>query len=108
MGNALDVTDANFEQEVTKSGIPVLVDFWAEWCNPCKMIAPMIDRMAAQYGEKLKVVKVNVDTSPNTASNLGIRSIPTLMFFKNGELAEQVIGVVAEAQLKKIIEKVTA
>ncbi|MCE5300496.1 MAG: thioredoxin [Spirochaetia bacterium] len=108
MSKATDFTDANFDTEVTKSNIPVLVDFWAEWCGPCKMIGPMIDRIADAYAGRLKVGKVNVDTSNGTASRFGVRSIPTLMFFKNGELVEQVVGVVAEAQLKKVIEKVIA
>ena len=106
MGEVLNVTDSNFETEVIKSDMPVLVDFWATWCNPCKMIAPIVDRVANQYEGKLKVVKLDVDSNPETASKLGIRSIPTLMFFKGGDLVEQVVGVVAEPQLKQLVDKV--
>jgi thioredoxin 1 len=108
MGNSMEFTDANFEAEVKKSAIPVLVDFWAAWCGPCKMIAPMIDRLAADYAAKLKVGKMDVDANGNTPSVFGVRSIPTLLFFKNGQMVEQVVGVTAEAQLRKIIEKVIA
>lgn len=104
----MNVDDTNFEAEVLKSDKPVLADFWATWCQPCKMIAPLIDKIAGDYAARLKVVKIDVDASSNTASSFGIRSIPTLMFFKGGEMAEQIIGVVNEAQLKKIIEKVIA
>jgi thioredoxin 1 len=93
---------------VLKSDKTVMVDFWAEWCAPCKSITPMIDKIAGEYEGRLKVVKVDVDSSSNTASNFGIRSIPTLMFFKNGDMVDQVIGVVNEGQLKKVIEKVLA
>jgi thioredoxin 1 len=108
MGAAMNVNDGNFDSEVLKSDKPVMVDFWAEWCSPCKAIAPMIDRIAADYEGRLKVVKVDVDSSSNTASNFGIRSIPTLMFFSKGDMVDQVIGVVNEGQLKKVIEKVLA
>ena len=81
MGLAMNVDDKNFDSEVTRSALPVLADFWAEWCQPCKMIAPMIDRIASGYEGKLKVVKVDVDSGPNTASSFGVRSIPTLIFF---------------------------
>jgi thioredoxin 1 len=105
---ASNVDDNNFDAEVIKSALPVMVDFWADWCQPCKMIAPMIDKLAGDYAGRLKVVKMDVDGGPNTASTFGIRSIPTLMFFKGGEMVEQVIGVVNEVQIKKIIEKVLA
>jgi thioredoxin 1 len=108
MSAVMDVNDNNFDVEVIKSDKPVMADFWATWCQPCKMIAPMIDRIAAEYDGKMKVVKIDVDSSSNTASSFGIRSIPTLMFFKGGEMVEQVIGVVNEQQLKKVIEKVLA
>ncbi len=108
MAAALNVNDENFESEVIRSDKPVLVDFWAEWCSPCKAIAPMIDKIAGEFEGRMKVVKVDLDSSSNTASNLGIRSIPTLMFFKNGDMVDQVIGVVNEIQLKKVIEKVLA
>ncbi|HNZ28704.1 MAG: Thioredoxin [Candidatus Aerophobetes bacterium ADurb.Bin490] len=106
MSTAANVTDATFNSDVLKSEIPVMIDFWAVWCNPCKMIAPVIDKMAAAYEGKLKVVKMDVDSNSNTPSELGIRSIPTLMFFKNGEMVNQIVGVVSEAQLKKVIDTV--
>lgn len=106
MSTAINVTDATFNTDVLKSEIPVMIDFWAVWCNPCKMISPVIDKMAAAYAGKLKVVKMDVDSNSNTPSELGIRSIPTLMFFKNGEMVNQIIGVVSEAQLKKVIDTV--
>ncbi len=106
MSTAANVTDATFNSDVLKSEIPVMIDFWAVWCNPCKMISPVIDKMAAAYEGKLKVVKMDVDSNSNTPSELGIRSIPTLMFFKNGEMVNQIVGVVSEAQLKKVIDTV--
>lgn len=108
MSSAMDVNDSNFEAEVLRSDKPVLVDFWANWCNPCKMLSPMIDRLSADYSGRLKVVKVDVDNSAQTASGQGIRSLPTIVFYKGGTVAEQVIGVVSETQLKKVIEKVIA
>ena len=108
MSSAAAVNDSNFEAEVVKSAVPVLVDFWAEWCNPCKMISPMIDKMAKEYEGKMKVLKMDVDSNSNVPSTLGIRSIPTLVFYKNGVMAEQIVGVVSEAQLKQVIEKVIA
>jgi|ERR1035437_4608576 thioredoxin 1 len=108
MGNSVEITDANFDVEVKQSAIPVLVDFWAAWCNPCKMIMPMIERLAAEYSGKIKVGKIDIDVNSNTPSTFGVRSIPTLLFFKNGQMVEQIIGVVPEAQIKKTIEKVLA
>jgi len=106
MSKAINVTDADFEEQVIKSEIPVLVDFWAEWCNPCKMIAPVIDKMASDYSGKMKIVKVDVDASSKTASEMSIRSIPTIIIFKNGEIAEQLVGMVSEVQLKQIIDRI--
>jgi thioredoxin 1 len=108
MGTAMDVNDANFDAEVLKSDIPVLVDFWANWCNPCKMLSPIIDRISGDYAGRLKVVKVDVDSSAITASNQGIRSLPTIVFYKGGAVNEQIIGVVSEVQLKRVIDKVLA
>jgi thioredoxin 1 len=108
MSTAMNVDDNNFEAEVLKSDKPVLVDFWANWCQPCKMLSPMIDKLATEYDGKLKVTKIDVDGSPVTPSTYGIRSIPTLLFFKAGEMKEQVIGVTNEIQLRKVIEKVLA
>jgi thioredoxin 1 len=92
MGNALAVTDESFEQEVLNSEVPVLVDFWAAWCGPCRMIAPTVDRLAVEYAGKLKVVKVDVDQNPDISGRLGVMSIPTLMVFKDGQMVERIMG----------------
>jgi len=106
MGVPVPANDLTFESEVLKANLPVLVDFWATWCNPCMMIAPMIEKIAKDYKGKLKVVKVDVDVAMETASEMGIRSIPTLFIFKAGEIVEQIIGAVTEEHLKKAIHKV--
>ena len=98
------VDDATFQAEVLSSDKPVLVDFWAIWCGPCKMIAPYVEELATEYDGKLKVAKMDVDANPQTAMKLGIRSIPTLMIFKGGQVVEQIIGAVPKRHL---IEKVT-
>jgi thioredoxin 1 len=99
------LSDANFKQEVLESKTPVLVDFWAEWCMPCRMISPMIEEAATNYEGKLKVCKMNVDEAQGTASSYGIMSIPTLMIFKNGEVVDKVVGAVPKADLFSRIEK---
>ncbi len=96
MGKPIEITDANFEAEVLNSDNPVLLDFWADWCGPCHMIAPTIEEIAGEYDGKIKVGKLNVDANMNTAARFGIRSIPTLLVFKNGEVAAQFIGVQAK------------
>ncbi|HOY09317.1 MAG TPA: thioredoxin [Candidatus Omnitrophota bacterium] len=98
------VTAGNFELEVVKSAIPVLVDFWAEWCGPCKMIAPVLEDVADELAGKLKVVKVNVDESPELAGQFGIMSIPTLLLFKNGDVVKQMVGAMGKAQIVNKIE----
>lgn len=102
---ATAVTDSNFEIEVLKSDLPVLVDFWAPWCGPCRAIAPVIEELAKEYEGKVKVVKMNVDENPSTPSKYGIRAIPTLILFKNGEVVSQITGAVAKSSLKNMIDQ---
>jgi thioredoxin 1 len=102
----LDITDNNFKKEVLESSLPVLLDFWAPWCGPCKMIAPIIEELAQEYDKKIKIGKINVDETHKIATNYGIMSIPTLMFFKNGKVLEQVVGALSKNDLKKKIEEV--
>jgi thioredoxin 1 len=97
------VSDATFEAEVLKASETVVVDFWAEWCGPCRMIAPALEEIAGTVGEKVKIVKLNVDENPATASKYGIMSIPTLMMFKNGELASRQVGAAPKAKLEQWI-----
>jgi thioredoxin 1 len=98
------VTDSDFEQEVLESETPVLVDFWAEWCAPCKMVAPVLDELAGEYDGKIKFTKVDVDSNPQTAMKYGIRSIPTLLVFKGGSPVDQVVGAVPKAEIKKRLD----
>ena len=97
------VTDATFEAEVLKSQEPVVVDFWAEWCGPCRMIGPALEEIAGTLGAKVKIVKLNVDESPKTASKYGVMSIPTLMIFKGGEMASRQVGAAPKAKLQQWI-----
>ncbi len=105
MSNALQVTDASFKEEVLDSELPVLVDFWAPWCGPCRMVAPVVEEIAEQYKGQMKVVKVNTDDNPSVASKYGIRSIPTLMIFKGGQKVDMVVGAVPKSTLSTTIEK---
>lgn len=100
---AAQVNDAAFDAEVLKSAVPVLVDFWAPWCGPCRAIAPVIDELTQEYDGKVKIMKMNVDENPGTPSKFGIRAIPTLILFKNGEVVEQVTGAVSKASLKQML-----
>ena len=99
-------TDANFEEEVLKSELPVLVDFYADWCGPCKMMGPIVEAMASAFDGKLKVGKMNVDDSQETAAKYGVMSIPTFIFFKNGEKIQQSVGAVSSAEFEQVIKNV--
>lgn len=101
----LKCSDDNFEDNVLKSEFPVLVDFWAEWCGPCRTIAPVIEELADEYKEKLKVGKLNIDENPKTPTQYGIRSIPTLLLFKGGKVLQQIVGVKPKADLKEMIDR---
>ncbi|MCG8428319.1 MAG: thioredoxin TrxA [Chromatiales bacterium] len=98
------VTDDSFENDVLQSGVPVLVDYWAEWCGPCKMIAPVLDEIAGEYDGKVKIAKLNIDDNPNTPPRYGIRGIPTLMLFKDGEVEATKVGAVSKSQLTAFID----
>jgi thioredoxin 1 len=99
------LTDGNFKKEVLESDLPALVDFWAPWCGPCRTIAPLIDELAKEYRNKLRVCKINVDENPRIATQYAVMSIPTLIFFKNGKVIEQVVRVLNKAELKRKIEE---
>jgi thioredoxin 1 len=103
--HTLAVTDASFETEVLRAQGPVLVDFWAEWCGPCKSIAPILEEIATEYAQRLKVVKLNTDDSPDLATKYGVRSIPTLMIFKNGINEATKIGVLTKSQLMAFVDE---
>ncbi len=103
--NTVTLTDDNFENEVVHSDIPVLVDFWADWCGPCKVIGPTIESLATDYLGKVKVAKLNVDDNPQAARRFGVRSIPTLIVFKDGEVQQSVIGIKPKGQLADLIER---
>ena len=102
----LEISDNNFESEVLQSVKPVLVDFWAPWCGPCRAIAPIVEELAKDFGDKVKFTKCNVDENPTTPTKYGIKSIPTLIFFKNGEVQDKVIGIVAKSKLEEMISQV--
>ena len=101
-----EVSDGSFEAEVLKSNKPVLVDFWAPWCGPCRAIAPVVEELAKEYGDKVKFAKCNVDDNPVTPGQYGIKAIPTLIFFSNGKVADQITGMVAKSKLVESLEKV--
>lgn len=106
MGSPLNVTDENFETEVVNADVPVLVDFWATWCGPCRMIAPAIEELANEYEGRAKVVKVDVDNAQKTAQGFGIRSIPTLLIFKEGKIADQLVGAVPKSAIEEKLNAV--
>ena len=103
--NVQTFTDSNFEETVMKAGQPVLVDFWAEWCGPCKRLAPTVDALATDYAGKVTIGKLNVDENPNTAFKFQIRGIPALLLFKDGQVVESVVGLAPKEDLKRVIEK---
>ena len=100
----VEITDANFQKEVLDSPVPVLVDFWAVWCGPCRQVAPIVESLASKWGEKVTVAKLNVDDVPSVAERYGIMSIPTLMLFKGGQIVERVVGVSPQASLERKFE----
>ncbi len=102
--STVEFTDENFKNEVLSSDKPVLVDFWAQWCGPCKMLTPIIDELADDFKATAKIGKVNVDENPNVASDYGIRSIPCLLFFKNGQVEKQIVGSVPKTELEEILK----
>ena len=106
--NIVTLTDANFSEQVIKSATPVVVDFWAEWCGPCKMLGPVLDELAGEYDGKVKIGKVNIDEFQQLAINYGINSIPTLLFFKGGQVADQVVGMRSKRDLKSSFDRVLA
>ncbi|MFA5356011.1 MAG: thioredoxin [Candidatus Omnitrophota bacterium] len=101
----LHLTDGTFKSEVLDSDLPVLVDFWATWCGPCRMIAPIVEELAEEYKDRLKIGKIDIDDNPKTPTRYGVMSIPTLMFFKQGQVAGQLVGALSRSELKKKIEE---
>ncbi len=106
MGDVQQVSDNSFEADVLQSDLPVLIDFWAPWCGPCKQIAPVVDELAKEYAGRLKIVKMNVDDNPQTPSKYGVRGIPNLILFKGGQVRDQIVGAVPKAQLVRAISQV--
>ena len=105
MNSVVEVTDASIEDEVLKSDIPVLIDFWAEWCGPCKVLSPIIDEVSKDYEGRIKFAKLNIDENPNNTQKFGIRGIPTLIIFKNGDKEETSVGVLSKSELTSFLDK---
>jgi thioredoxin 1 len=108
MSHAVEIQDQNFDTEVLKSPLPVLVDFWATWCGPCRMITPVVEELAVENADSVKVCKINIDDSPNTAAGYGVSSIPTLMIFKGGEVVERFVGVQPKKRLQEALDQAKA
>ena len=106
--SSANVTDSSFEQDVLKADKPVVVDFWAEWCGPCKMMSPIVDEIASELGDKVKIAKVNIDDNPNVPTQYGVRGIPTFMVFKDGEIVDTKVGGMTKEQLQDWVEKTAA
>ncbi|HTY23669.1 MAG TPA: thioredoxin [Desulfomonilaceae bacterium] len=104
-GSLRQVTDGDFEQEVLKSDLPALVDFWATWCGPCRTVGPIVEELATEYEGKVKVAKLNVDDNKETPAKYGIRGIPTLILFKNGQVVDQIVGAVPKSRIKELLDK---
>ena len=106
MADIQQVSDSSFDGDVLKAAVPVLIDFWAPWCGPCRAIAPIVEELASEYDGKLKIVKMNVDDNPQTPAEYGVRGIPNLILFKGGEVKQQIVGAVPKAQLVKAIDDI--
>ncbi|MCD6255369.1 MAG: thioredoxin [Deltaproteobacteria bacterium] len=104
--NLIEFTDGNFDEEVLNSNLPVLIDLWASWCAPCHMISPIVEELADEYAGKIKVGKLNVDQNPNVPGRYNVRAIPTLLFFKDGKLYDQIVGVVPKSTIEEVIKRI--
>jgi thioredoxin len=108
MKPTIEINETNFDAEVLKSAQPVLVDFWAEWCGPCKMVAPILDELAIEYDQRVKIAKLNIDDYQGLATEYGIRAIPTLLIFKDGQVSDQIVGLRSKRDFKTKLDRVTA